>query len=166
MPLPYNPPPRRTLRGAVPANTPPSPATEKLLEARATCRELMALLAEENAGMAHADIAALDARLLHKKRLTLRLEQLLGDVKTQRDTWREDYAARAQAIKLEEEFRTFQDLARNNAQILKAAHTVRAELVVAIRDAMDAEAPKARLYGANGMMHAVDGNTRLMVRDI
>jgi hypothetical protein len=165
MAVPYN-PPRRFPPRPQPANQAPSPATEKLLEARNTCRDLMALLAEENAGLLHADMAALEARLLHKKRLTLRLEQLLSDVKSGHESWRQDYAARAQAIKLEEEFRLFQDLARSNAQLLKAAHAVRADLVKAIRDTMDAETPKARLYGANGAVHSVDGHTRLVMRDV
>ena len=144
----------------------PTEASKKLVEARATIRELMALLMEENSGTLSADGAATEARLLHKKRLTLRLEQLLAEVRAQKEQWRLDVAAQREALAMEGEMRLLQQHARKNAAVLQAAHQVRAELVVAIRDAVDANQPKAQLYGASGTLYRIDGATRVMARDV
>jgi flagellar biosynthesis/type III secretory pathway protein FliH len=144
----------------------PTAASQKLAQARATCRELLAALIEENTGALSADTAATEARLLHKKRLTLRLEQLLAETRAQRESWREDPAAQAEALALETEFRLLQESGRQNVALLKAAHQVRAELVMAIRDTLDANTPKAQLYGNNGALYVIDGATRLMAREV
>jgi hypothetical protein len=144
----------------------PTEASKQLAEARATCRELLGVLLEENGGSLSADKSATEARLLHKRRLTLRLEQLLGDAKRNREAWRTDLAAQREALALETEFRLLQEAARTNAALLQAAHQVRADLVMTIRDAMDAQTPKAQLYGASGELYQIDGATRLVAKDI
>lgn len=144
----------------------PTENSRKLAEARATVRELLAVLLEENSGTLTADKVATEARLLHKKRLTLRLEQLLSEVRAQREVWKTDVAAQREALGLESEMRLLQDNARQNAAMLNAAHQVRAELVVAIRDAVDANTPKAQLYGASGALYQIDGATRLVAKDV
>ncbi len=144
----------------------PTAASQQLAEARATCRELLGLLLEENGGSLSADKAATEARLLHKRRLTLRLEQLLAETKRHRDSWRTDVAAQREAMQLEAEFRLLQDAGRTNAAMLQAAHQVRADLVMAIRDAVDAQTPKAQLYGNTGALYQIDGATRLVAKDI
>ncbi len=169
----YNPPQSPPLReGRLPL--PPRPrgpvvptaASKQLAEARATTRELLGVLLEENAGSLSADKAATEARLLHKRRLTLRLEQLLTDARKNREAWKTDVAAQREALQLEGEMRLLQEASRTNAAMLQAAHQVRADLVMAIRDAVDAETPKARLYGATGALYNIDGATRLVARDV
>ncbi|MCA3244410.1 MAG: hypothetical protein INF43_03770 [Alphaproteobacteria bacterium] len=144
----------------------PTEASKKLAEARATCRELLAVLLEENGGSVSADTVATEARLLHKKRLTLRLEQLLTEARANRAAWQTDLAAQREALQLETEIRLLQDSARTNAAMLQAAHQVRADLVMTIRDAMDAQTPKAQLYGPTGALYQVDGATRLLAREV
>ncbi|MFO0500086.1 MAG: hypothetical protein ACK5YK_00195 [Pseudomonadota bacterium] len=144
----------------------PTEASKKLAEARTTCRELLAVLEEENNGAMSADTEALEARMLHKKRLTLRLEQLLSEARSQREVWRTDPAAQREAVGLETELRLLQENGRKNATMLEAAHQVRAALVVAIRDAVDAQTPKAELYGSTGAAYTIDGATRLVARDV
>jgi hypothetical protein len=136
------------------------------MEARSTCRELLVLLTEENNGLARHDVAVVESRMQHKKRLTLRLEQLLADIKERGGAWKSDDVARRQAILLADEMRHFQTLARNNAILLKAAHQLRADIIIAIRDAVDSLQPRAQLYGANGMVSAADSATRLVARTI
>lgn len=144
----------------------PTEASRKLAEARETCRELLMVLEEENSGTLHADSAAFEARLLHKKRLTLRLEQLLTEARSQREHWRTDPAAQREALGLETEMRVLQESGRKNAALLQAAHQVRAELVVAIRDAVDAQTPKAELYGNTGALYTIDGATRILAKEV
>jgi hypothetical protein len=164
--------PQPALReGRLPLKRPPGPivpteASIKLREARTTCRELLSVLLEENGGVLHADKAATEARLLHKRRLTLRLEQLLSEARTSRAAWQADTAAQQQAVQLETELRLLQDHARDNAAMLQAAHQVRADLVMTIRDVLDAQAPKAQLYGPTGHLYQVDGATRLLAREV
>ncbi len=144
----------------------PTETSRKLAEARETCRELLMVLEEENSGAMSADTAALEARMMHKKRLTLRLEQLLTEARSQRENWRTDVAAQREALGLETELRVLQESGRKNAAMLDAAHQVRAQLVVAIRDAVDAQSPKAELYGSTGAAYTIDGATRLLARDV
>lgn len=145
-----------------------SPATphETVTNARLTCRELMALLMEENAGLIHHDVALVESRLGHKKRLTLRLEQLLKDLKQTGSLWKADTNTHNQALHLAEEVKHFQELAHSNVLMLQAAHQLRADLVVAIRDAVDAQTPKAQLYGSTGAIRPLDGATRLVAREV
>jgi predicted protein tyrosine phosphatase len=145
--------------------TKPVPAAA-VVEARQTCRELMSLLIEENAGIKTHDIALVDMNIQHKRRLTLRLEQMLVELKQSGSIWKADVAARQQATFLAEEIAQFQELARSNAMMLKAAHQMRADLIIAIRDTVDAAQPKAQLYGSNGTMSASNTPNRLVAKDI
>ena len=60
--------------------------TEALALARSTCRELRALLLEENANLHKFSTNQSEQRLQDKKRLTLLLEQLFGPIKQTRPT--------------------------------------------------------------------------------
>lgn len=144
------------------SNTP----SGEIVEARRTCRELMALLVEENHGLAKQDIKLVDERIQHKRRLTLRLEQMLSDMKRQGSLWKGDTAARNQANILAEEIAQFQDLAQTNAAMLQAAHQLRADLILAIRDTVDAATPRVQTYGATGALNNSDNNTRLLATSI
>ncbi|PZP38919.1 MAG: hypothetical protein DI585_05840 [Pseudomonas fluorescens] len=154
-PSPYNVP-------TAAANTP----SGEIVEARRTCRELMALLVEENHGLGKQDIKLVDERIQHKRRLTLRLEQMLAEMKKAGSLWKADTAARSQANLLAEEIAQFQELAVKNVAMLQAAHQLRADLILAIRDTVDAATPRAQTYGANGAMTMSDNNTRLLATSI
>lgn len=147
-----------------PADTQQQPAT--LSAARATCRELLTLLVEENHGLIRHDVKMVEERIQHKRRLTLRLEQILAELKQSGNSWKSDPAGRREANQLAEEIAQFQTLARENAMMLKAAHQLRADLIIAIRDTVDAAQPRAQVYGANGTMAAADNATRLVARNI
>lgn len=138
---------------------------DPIADARLTCRELMALLAEENAGLIRHDVTLIESRLSVKKRLTMRLEQLMKEIKLKSPVWKTTPQGRNQAYHLAEEVQHFQKLARQNASMLEAAQQLRADLVVAIRDAVDEQTPKARLYTAGGYVQQLDGATRLVARE-
>jgi hypothetical protein len=141
------------------------PANE-ILAARKTCRELLALLIEENQAVPKHDIQLVEDRLVHKRRLTLRLEQMLSDIKQKGSLWKADASARQQANQLAEEIAEFQTLARENAMMLKAAHQLRADLIMAIRDTVDAHQPRVQTYGASGTLNTSGGETRLVATSI
>jgi|GEM_PF-5063503 len=144
-------------------NVPPAAG---IIAARATCRELLALLMEENSGLTKQDIKLVEERIQHKKRLTLRLEKQLADIKQNGGIWKENADARRQAAQLAEELKKFQELARNNALLLQAAHQLRADLIIAIRNEIDAMQPRAQLYTSSGGISSGSGNTRLLARTI
>lgn len=144
---------------------PAQSAQHSISEARLTCRELMAVLMEENAGIIRHDVALIESHLSNKKRLTLRLEQLMKDIKQKSTFWKTDRRCHDEAMHLAEEVKFFNELARKNASMLEAAQQLRADLVMAIRDAVDAQTPKARLYTANGYVQNVDGATRLVAQE-
>lgn len=147
-----------------PYNAPAQP--NSIAAARATCRELLALLIEENRGLTKHDIKLVDDRIQHKRRLTLRLEQILAELKQTGNLWKSDATSRTQATLLAEEIAEFQNLARENAMMLKAAHQLRADLILAIRDTVDAAQPRVQTYGANGALTQADNATRLVARNI
>lgn len=147
-------------------NQPATTPTANILAARATCRELLALLTEENAGLQKHDVALVEVRIQHKKRLTLRLEQLLAEIRQKGSLWKSDASAKQQANLLAEEIKHFQEIARGNAMMLKVAHQLRADLIMSIRDTVEANQPRAQLYGANGLVSSADANTRLVARSI
>ncbi len=148
------------------AATPGQGPAAEVLAARRTCRELLAILIEENQGIARHDVKLIDEKLTHKRRLTLRLEQMLAEMKQKGSLWKDDPAARQQVVLLGEELAEFQTLARQNAMLLKAAHQLRADLVMAIRDTVDAQAPRVQTYGANGVLNTGSGGTRLLATSI
>lgn len=137
-----------------------------LNEARTVCRELLVILTEENAGMSKHDVSFIEARLQAKKRLTLHLEQLLRQIKEKAPLWQSDKQAQIASFHLAEEIKHFQDLARTNAQMLKAAHQIRADLLITIRGAVEASTPSAKLYTSSGYMTTTGAETRLVARDI
>ena len=135
-------------------------------DARSTCRELLALLLEENNGLSKQDINVVDERIQNKRRLTLRLEQILAELKRSGSLYKADANARHQVNLLAEEIAEFQHMAHKNAMMLKAAHQLRADLILAIRDTVDATQPRVQTYGANGSMNNADNATRLVARTI
>lgn len=142
------------------------PASSQILAARKTCRELLVLLMEENNGLARHDVKVIDERLSHKKRLTLRLESMLAELKQNGSLWKADASARQQSVLLAEEIAEFQNLARENTLLLKAAHQLRADLLLAIRDTVDAHQPRVQTYGSGGTMNAASSETRLVTTSI
>ena len=151
-----------------PYATPPKPAADltAIHGARATCRELLTLLIEEKHGLAKHDVQRIDDNIQNKRRLTLRLEQLLGEIKQTGAVWKNDANGRNQAALLADEIAIFQTMARENAMMLKAAHQLRADLILAIRDTVDAAQPRVQTYGSTGALNMADNATRLVARNI
>lgn len=137
-----------------------------LKTARETCRELIALLMEENAHVAKHKVAFIESKLQDKKRLTLRMEQLLLDIRKYAPTLKTDTTAKNELIILSREVQVLQDTSVKNHAVLKAAHQIRADLVMTIRDVVDANQPRPQLYGANGRITPADNNTRLVARNV
>jgi hypothetical protein len=50
--------------------------------------------------------------------------------------------------------------------MLKAAHQLRADIILAIRDTIETNQPRVQTYGANGALNSVDSATRLVARTI
>jgi len=142
-----------------------APAPTPVTEARRACRELMALLAEENGTLPKHDVSAVEARTQQKKRLTLQLEQHLAELKRQGGLWREG-AMRAEVAALAEEVKHFQGLARANASMLRAAHQIRADLIIAIRNELEAAQPRAQVYTSRGTVENAGGGAGLVTRSI
>lgn len=149
-----------------PANNGLSAPANEILAARKTCRELLALLVEENEALPKHNVQLIEDRLVHKRRLTLRLEQMLADIKQNGSVWKGDASAKQQASQLAEEIAEFQTLARENAMMLKAAHQLRADLIMAIRDTVDAHQPRVQTYGSSGTMNTNSGETRILATSI
>ncbi|RYG61508.1 MAG: hypothetical protein EON60_03270 [Alphaproteobacteria bacterium] len=137
-----------------------------IMDARKTCRELLALLIEENNGLAKRDISMVEASIQNKRRLTLRLEQILADLKRTGSLWKADAPSRQQANLLAEEIAEFQTMARENAMMLKAAHQLRADIILAIRDTVDTHQPQAQTYGSNGSLNTSENTSRLITTSI
>jgi len=136
-----------------------------ITDARNACRTLIVLLMEENAALTTYNATVVEERLPQKKRLTQTLEQSLRDIKSTASNWRDNPAAQAQATHLAEEVAYLQNLSRSNTLMLKAAHQLRADLIIAIRDAVEATAPRAQLYTALGAATTTEGGTRLVARE-
>jgi flagellar biosynthesis/type III secretory pathway chaperone len=149
-------------------DTAPAPLSpsELLDAARTTCQALLQLLVEENQSLPQHKIAVVEARLASKKRLSLRLEKTLADLKASRAVWQAQPHLARQATLLAEEVRLLADYAASNAQLLRAAHSIRAEIVQVIRDTLDAQAPTMQVYGASGAMRAVSGGTTVLAREV
>ncbi len=143
----------------------PTPITS-IHGARATCRELLTLLVEEKHGLARHDVARIDANIQNKRRLTLRLEQQLADIKQTKAVWKTDATAVTQAGLLAEEIAVFQTMARENAMLLKAAHQLRADLILSIRDAVDTGQPRVQTYSAAGTLNTSENTSRLVTCSI
>ena len=144
---------------------------EQMSDARATCRELLHLLAAENAGLNTSSVAEVETRLQSKRRLTLRLEVLLKDLKSRRAEWTARKDAQELALRLAEEVSAFQDMAKKNLELLRAAHQLRADMVGMIRDTLEAQAPRVQTYGRYGNLTPsgkapAPGAMRMMARDV
>ncbi len=144
---------------------------EQMSDARATCRELLQLLVAENASLNKSSVTEVEARLQNKRRLTLRLEVLLKDLKARRQEWTSRKDAQEVALRLAEEVSVFQDMARKNMELLRAAHQLRADMVSMIRDTLEAQAPRVQTYGRYGSMTPsgnapAPGGARMMARDV
>ncbi len=133
------------------APTPQPGLIVQMMEARETCRELMGVLVQENADMANNhNTTQVEARLALKKRLALRLEKLLADIKAQKDAVRGNKQVENLALQLAEEIAAFQDIAAKNEVMLRAAHHIRADIVTIIRDTIEASQPRLQTYGKMG----------------
>lgn len=138
---------------------------EQMLEARDTCRELATLLMEENNNLSHSTkLDAVETRLAMKKRLSLRLEKLVQEIKGQRDMWKASPKAQNLAIQLAEEIKLFQELSAKNVAALKAAHQLRADIVAVIRDTLEAQQPKVQTYNRTGTLTTGPSTTSVVVK--
>lgn len=148
------------------ANTPQPGIIIQMMEASQTCRELMGIMSEENANLANQQTSQIEARLQLKKRLALRLEKLLADIKAQKDQWKDSPLAKNAATRLAEEIALFTELAKKNETLLRAAHQLRADIVAVIRDTIDASQPRATTYNADGQVKKGDGGTTVVATTI
>lgn len=144
----------------------PTTAREVFQQTREACAELTALLVEENAALHRHNGKLVEEKLHHKKRLVLRLEQMLAAIKRSSSLWKTDAVAQDMARRLGQEMARFQVLARQNAAALNAAHQLRADLVMAVRNELESRVSKPQLYGATGQMSQVEGSTRLVAREV
>ncbi len=129
----------------------------QMLEARQTCRDLMGVMLEENQGLSKFSSKETETRLFMKKRLALRLEKLLSDIKAQKEAVKGNRQAENVAVQLAEEIDMFRIIAGKNEVMLRAAHQIRADIVNVIRDAMEAAQPRVTTYNASGYKQT--GNT-------
>ncbi|PIZ31615.1 MAG: hypothetical protein COY40_01530 [Alphaproteobacteria bacterium CG_4_10_14_0_8_um_filter_53_9] len=138
----------------------------QMIDARTTCRELAKLLLEENHALHKGGAAENEARLNLKKRLSVRLEKLVQDIKGQRDKWHTNALAARTANELAADIAVFTDLARKNELMLRAAHQIRADIVGVIRDAMDAQSPRVQTYGRSGTMNTSSAGVRVLAKEV
>jgi hypothetical protein len=136
----------------------------QMLEASQTCRDLMGVMVEENRNLNQlANPQAtqqVEARLQLKKRLALRLEKLLAEIKQNRENYRGNRQVENAAARLAEEIAVFSDLAKNNELMLRAAHQIRADIIAVIRDTIEASQPRVQTYNAAGAAtHGTAGTT-------
>lgn len=132
----------------------------QMLEASQTCRDLMGVMVEENRNLNHSAspqaTQQVEARLQLKKRLALRLEKLLAEIKTNRENYRGNRQVENAAARLGEEIEAFRELAKHNEVMLRAAHQIRADIIAVIRDTIEASQPRVQTYNAAG--NATNGN--------
>lgn len=126
----------------------------QMMEASQTCRDLMGVMVEENRNLNHSAnpqaMQQVEARLQLKKRLALRLEKLLADIKSNRENFRGNRQVENAAHRLAEEIEAFRELAKSNELMLRAAHQIRADIVAVIRDTIEASQPRVQTYNASG----------------
>jgi hypothetical protein len=156
----YNPP------VAQPSSQELEAGTMVLQTARTTCRELVALLMEENTHVGKHKVAFVEEKLQVKKQLTTRMEQLLIDIKKYVPILKVSVRGKNELMQLAKEVQLLQEISAKNMAVLQAAHKIRADIVMTIRDVMDSAQPKAQLYGANGRLQQTDGNTRLVAQNV
>lgn len=139
---------------------------QQMADARSTCNELMHLLAAENQGLRTHSVDEVEARLQLKRQLTLRLELLMKELKTRKADWQASKDGRTLALRLAEDMEVFRELASKNAEMLRAAHQLRADVVAVIRDTIEAQTPRMTTYGRSGALNHGDNGTRVMAKDI
>lgn len=148
------------------SHTPQPGIIIQMMEARQACRELMGVMLEENTGLINQSSHEVETRLHLKKRLALRLEKLLADIKQQKTDWRGNRDAENLALRLAEEIQVFQDIAAKNELLLKSAHRIRADVVAVIRDAIEASQPRVQTYNAYGMATNGTAGTTVVTTNI
>jgi hypothetical protein len=145
------------------APTPPG-ILEQMHEARVTCQELIGLLRDENGNLHKQRLEVLEARLDLKKRLTLRLEKLVQEIKAGKAVWSGNPQARTVAQELAHEMAAFQEVAQRNLTELKAAHKIRADIIAIIKDTFEA-AQTPLSYSKDGALSR-GGGTAMLRREI
>jgi hypothetical protein len=131
----------------------------QLDEARATCRELAAVLDTENRLVTgRNNLPLLEEQLDIKRHLTLRLERLVQSLKTLKPEWENDRKSADAARRLAFEMGEFQRLAAKNMMQLRAAHQIRADVIALVQDTLQAQkVPLA--YGKNGEISRSDAHS-------
>lgn len=147
--------------------TPTQPAVLiQMMEASQTCRDLMGLMVEENANLVKQSLTETETRLAMKKRLALRLEKLLADIKAHQAEWKGNRQAEGVALKLAQEIEVFRELAAKNEGLLRAAHQLRADIVSVIRDTIEAQQPRVTTYGNTGTVSNGSAGTTVVATTV
>lgn len=135
-------------------NTPVAtpPASTLLADAITACETLAVLLETENVELKSRRVQQVEARTKEKAKLAAKLEKTLADIKINRDSVAADAALQTSVKHLQERFDFCQHQARQNLLLLRSAHQTRVEMIQYIRDAINAQKPKADLYTATGQM--------------
>jgi flagellar biosynthesis/type III secretory pathway chaperone len=114
------------------------------------CQELENLLADENTHLRQRKTAFLEEGVRQKNRLAMRLENLLGDIRTASDAIKADPEGPAKVARLKDAMHAYDVMARQNVLLLQAAHTVTTDFLGMVRQAL--QKPQAKTYGASGTL--------------
>lgn len=139
---------------------------ESLAEASIVCRQLGALVEEENESLKAHEITKIEGNLKRKNKLALKLGKLLKDVKEHKDEIRLDPAARKTVMSVQLEMDGFSRAARKNLLMLKTAHQTRSDTLQIIRQAIVATTPRTEVYNASGLVKDATKKVSLVNRSI
>ena len=137
-----------------------------LAETAMICKEITSLVDAENDALTNRNIQFVEENLKDKSRLALKLEKMLKDLKSSKDSIKGDPAARDALKSIQMDMDSFQNTAKKNLLLLKTAHQTRADTLQMIRHIVDANRPQAETYNAYGKVEQGNANAGLINKRI
>lgn len=136
---------------------------EIILQAIEAGTDMNQFLARENQALENRQIEQVEAELSRKTRLAGRMEKSFQQLNDQQEGLKQDSTLRSMWQQLLHVVEDYRKLVQENRLLLQAAHTSTADFLTALKQAVEAEKPKAATYGANGNVgHAGAGGTNLI----
>ncbi len=137
-----------------------------LEDAHIACTDLKSLLIEENDSLRQHRIELVEKNLKDKRKLSLKLENVLNNVKKNKEHLADDTQTLSYVKSLQEEIDSFQNMARQNLTLLQAAHQTRADFIDMVRLAVSAEQPKSTTYNNEGTVSDTSHSPPLVNKEI
>lgn len=143
-------------------NQPQTSMQDLVIRAKTACIDFTTLLTEENEALKNNQMDILEKKYKLKRQAAAKMEALLNEVQTSQGAIKQDRAATDELGELQVVINNYQQNARKNVLLLRAAHDATTSFLNLVKEAVSKHKPKVSTYGDQGHLEEKTSPTNLV----